>query len=71
MADPKGRPHLDPAILERLRNAPPGSAIARAREAGIDVGALAIRLSTTTPLERLEQLDRWIDDMKRLRAGME
>jgi len=63
-------PKLDPAVLEKLRNAPPDSPIAKARAFGFDVGALAIRLATTTPLERLRELDRWLDDMKRLRDRM-
>ncbi len=57
-------------IREFVTNPPPGSATGRAKAYGYDVVALAIKLATTTPSERLDALDRRIADVRVLRAGM-
>lgn len=53
-----------------VTNPPAGSATARAKAYGYDVVALAIKLATTTPDQRLDALDRRIADVRALRAGM-
>lgn len=63
-------PKLDPALVRYLREAPPESPVAVARSFGIDVAALAFRLETTTPWDRLRELDRRIEDVERLRRRM-
>lgn len=60
-------PKLAPALVRYLREAPPESPVAVARRFGIDVAAVAFRLETTTPWERLRELDRRIEDVARLR----
>ena len=61
---------LTPELREFLANPPPGSATARARDFGYDVVALAIKLATTTPDQRLTALDLRIDDIRAIRKGM-
>jgi hypothetical protein len=61
------RPELSPRVIAHLREAPANSAVARARAFGIDVAALAIRLATTTPLQRLAELDRRLHDVEAVR----
>lgn len=61
---------LSPDILRFVRCPPPGSATARAKAFGYDVVAIAIKLGTTTPDERLTALDQRIEDMRALRDGM-
>ncbi len=61
---------LTPEIREFVTNPPPGSATARARDFGYNVVALAIKLATTTPDQRLSALDERIADVHALRKGM-
>ncbi len=61
---------LTPEIREFVTNPPPGSATARARDFGYDVVALAIKLATTTPDQRLSALDQRIEDIRALRNDM-
>ena len=55
-------------LIKYVRTAPPGSAIAKAREFGIDVDALLIKLATTTVWERLAAHDRRTEEIRALRA---
>ena len=61
---------LTPELLVFLANPPSGSATARARDFGYDVIALAIKLATTTPDQRLTALDQRIEDIRALRKAM-
>ncbi|MGH7707597.1 MAG: hypothetical protein ACREM8_06025 [Vulcanimicrobiaceae bacterium] len=61
---------LTPEIREFVRNPPVGSATAHAKSFGYDVVALAIKLATTTPEQRLDALDNRIRDVRILRAGL-
>ena len=58
---------ITPQLLRYIRDAPPESAVARARRFGVDVAALVVNLATTTALQRLEALDRSLEDDKVLR----
>lgn len=69
-ADAEHMIELTPEMCEFVTNPPPGSATARAKAFGYDVVAIAIKLATTTPDERLRALDQRIADMRILRAGM-
>ncbi|MGH7727583.1 MAG: hypothetical protein ACREM2_02160 [Vulcanimicrobiaceae bacterium] len=57
-------------LLEYVRNPPRGTAVAAALSFGIDVHGLLIKVATTTPLRRLQALDRRLDEIGKLRAGM-
>jgi hypothetical protein len=59
-----------PELLEYVRSAGPETAVGRARAFGIDVDALVIKLATTTPSERLDALDKRIDDVRALRSAL-
>lgn len=61
---------LTPELRAFVTDPPPDSATGRAKAFGYDVVALAIKLATTTPDERLRALDERIDDIRRLRAGL-
>ena len=61
---------LTPELHAFLANPPSGSATARARDFGYDVVALAIKLATTTPDQRLTALDQRIGDIRALRKSM-
>jgi len=62
---------LTPAIREFATSPPADSAVGRAKAFGYDVIALAIKLATTTPDQRLDALDARIADARILRAGLE
>jgi len=61
---------LTPELRRFVTHPPAGSATARAKEFGYDVVALAIKLATTTPDERLTALDERIADVRGLRKDM-
>ncbi len=61
---------LTPELRKFVTDPAPGSATARAKEFGYDVVALAIKLATTTPDERLTALDERIADIRLLRKKM-
>ena len=63
---PEERPKIDPQE-EFLRNPPPGSAAARARDFGVDL-TLTIENLRLTPEQRIRQLDRLLDGINRLKA---
>lgn len=56
-------------IESYLLNPPPGSAAARARDFGIDL-TLTLQRLRLTPDERLRQLQRAMDEIEAMRAGL-
>lgn len=53
---------------EQLLNPPPDSALARARDFGIDLTLIAGRLKLT-PEARLDDLQRFMNDLEAARSG--
>jgi hypothetical protein len=60
---------LTPELRRYVTDPPSGSATGRAKAFGYDVVALAIRMATTTPLQRLQQMQRFVEAARILRRS--
>jgi hypothetical protein len=58
-------PELHRRLYELIKNPPPGSKIAAAKEFGIDL-TLNLRSLTLTPAQRSEEMERALEFMKAL-----